>query len=260
MSIFTIYKITNKLNEKPYIGFTKHNEQKRLKEHVYHATHQNKPYRLSQAIRKYGAESFTIEVLYQSQDGEYTLKTMEEYFINEYDSHRNGYNMNEGGSGSLEYTEEQKKKRSENNYWKGKDRSGELNPMFGRKHSEESKRKMSDKQKGKLSGDKHFNYGKSLSDDTKKKMSESHTGKVSPFKGMSGRFSDDSKKKMSLSKKGIPNKKLEKTYEITKPDGSLVVVKGLKRYCLDNNLSFTSMCSVANGKLKHYKNHLVKKL
>jgi hypothetical protein len=74
-------------------------------------------------------------------------------------------------------------------------------PVFadntGYKHTEKTKKKMSEAKKGGTS----WNKGKKASDDTKKKMSESHIGKVSPNKGK--KFSDEWKKKMSESHKGM---------------------------------------------------------
>ena len=62
---------------------------------------------------------------------------------------------------------------------------GEKNHFFGKHHSDESKKKMSDAKKGKhlseehkrklsdaLKGEKNHNYGKQFSDETRKKMSE----------------------------------------------------------------------------------------
>ena len=63
--------------------------------------------------------------MYQSKDREHTLKTMEPYFINEYDSFNNGYNSTIGGEGTLGIivTEEHKNKIGKAN--RGKIRSQE---------------------------------------------------------------------------------------------------------------------------------------
>ena len=52
-------------------------------------------------------------------------------------------------------------------------RSGERNPMFGKKLTDEQKRKMSEDRKG----EKSYWYGKHLPEETKKKLSDSHKGK-----------------------------------------------------------------------------------
>ena len=96
-------------------------------------------------------------------------------------------------------TEETKKKIGEAN--KGKSRcKGRPSPMKGRKHTEEARRKMSEKQKGKIISEEskakmrmafnpnHFsdghipwNKGISQTEETRKKISESLTGRIIPI-------------------------------------------------------------------------------
>lgn len=95
-----IYKITNQVNGKCYIGQTIKSPEDRWKEHQQHAfgTHindQNKV--LYKAIRKYGLENFTFEVI---QDGITTheeLDKAEIYWINHFNSFVKGYNSTLGG-------------------------------------------------------------------------------------------------------------------------------------------------------------------
>ena len=103
MTIYKIYKATNKISGKSYIGFCSRwpnrkkehlNESYREKSDCYN-THFHK------AIRKYGFESFEWEIIYESHDGEHTLKIMEPHFISQYDTFQNGYNQTQGGEGSL---------------------------------------------------------------------------------------------------------------------------------------------------------------
>jgi len=61
--------------------------------------------------------------------------------------------------------------------------SGEKHPRFGKHHSEESIKKMSESKKGKMVGEKNPFYGKTHSEEVRKKMSEAHKGKPSPMKG-----------------------------------------------------------------------------
>ena len=44
--------------------------------------------------------------------------------------------------------------------------------------------------------------------------------------------------------------KQSKVYEITDPDGSVIVVKNLNQFCKDNGLSQGNMTAVAQGKFK----------
>lgn len=122
MLIYSIYKATNKTNGKVYIGFDS-NWPKRF--HVHRHRCGYKDYTSSNfynAIRKYGWENFTWEIIYQSPDGEHCKNVMENFFIKEYRSYIgfddcNGYNMTLGGDGTFGYndnkTPEHKQKISE---------------------------------------------------------------------------------------------------------------------------------------------------
>lgn len=115
LKVYTIYKVTNKINGKAYIGFdSKWPSRKSV--HICEATtRKNKQYPLYRAIQKYGVENFEWSVLYQSEDKEHTLNIMENKFILEHNTHfRNGhgYNMTYGGEGAFGWipTEETKRK------------------------------------------------------------------------------------------------------------------------------------------------------
>ena len=92
-----IYKITNKINEKVYIGLTTLTVNDRWKGHLDSARRNNqKP--LYCAIRKYGIENFKIEEIDRTEDfaklGELERKYIEQY--KSYDKHY-GYNLTRGG-------------------------------------------------------------------------------------------------------------------------------------------------------------------
>ena len=85
-----IYKITNKISGKTYIGQS-HNIERRLKEHKY-----KKDIPIELAIQKYGVENFIFEVLEECSLEE--LDEKEKYYINLYNTYKgSGYNCNEGG-------------------------------------------------------------------------------------------------------------------------------------------------------------------
>ncbi len=164
-NIASIYKITNILNGKSYIGFDICYP-KRIKQH-YNDSQKGKKSPLCEDIIKYGWENFSKDLLYQSWDPKHCLKVMENYFINENDSYDNGYNRTLGGNGSLGstrpksehwkqnhslkikgkksnriYTEEDKLKHSKKMkeyYEKNPEKKaiGEKNGMFGKEHSVE---------------------------------------------------------------------------------------------------------------------------
>lgn len=112
--IYSIYKITNLVNQKCYIGFTsKQNPHDRYKGHIKDSKDSNNL--LHKAMRKYGIENFIFEVIYQSLEAEYTYRTMEQYFIEFYKSFHLtglGYNMTRGGVGTLDrkHSEDTRKK------------------------------------------------------------------------------------------------------------------------------------------------------
>jgi group I intron endonuclease len=96
--MFSIYKITNLHNNKVYIGYTTRNAKVRFEEHLKKASNAPNTHKISNAIRKYGKNSFVCETIYQSFDLSH-IKSMEDYFIDEYDSFKNGYNSSRGGQG-----------------------------------------------------------------------------------------------------------------------------------------------------------------
>jgi group I intron endonuclease len=96
MSIYTIYKSVNTKTGKVYIGFDS-NWPNRVR--IHKSASKNQDYKFYRAIRKYGWDNFEWSVIYQSKDKQHTLKQMETYFINEYNSMKNGYNSTLGGDG-----------------------------------------------------------------------------------------------------------------------------------------------------------------
>ena len=164
MIIYSIYKATNKINGKCYIGFdSKWPHRKRS--HKWAS--KTGDYKFYESIRKHGWDSFEWEVIYRSKNYEHTRDIMEPYFIKEYDSFKNGYNSTLGGEGTAGFflTDEHKRKISDSH--KGK----KMAPF-----SDEAKKNMS---LAKL-GDKHPMYGKNHSEETKAKMSKSGLGKKKP--------------------------------------------------------------------------------
>lgn len=112
MSIYSIYKATNLITGKIYIGFDS-SWPNRKKHHLHKYRTINT--RFYHSIRKHGWENFEWEIIYQSKDYEHCLNVMEPHFIKEHNTFNSGYNMTLGGDGG----------------------------MLGKKHSTDSKKKMS---------------------------------------------------------------------------------------------------------------------
>ena len=91
-----IYKITNDINNKIYIGKTEYSIKKRFKEHCRDAFRERNEKRpLYDAIKKYGIEHFSIEQIEETDIPE----EREQYWIEQYGSFKNGYNATLGGDG-----------------------------------------------------------------------------------------------------------------------------------------------------------------
>lgn len=86
-----IYKITNTVNDKVYIGQTIRPVEKRFERHINDALNNVIDTHFARAIRKYGKENFSVEQIdtAKSQD---ELTRKEHYWISFYDSVNSGYN------------------------------------------------------------------------------------------------------------------------------------------------------------------------
>ena len=91
-----IYKITNIINGKVYIGKTEQTVEKRFQQHCRDSQRQgmsNRP--LYKAMNKYGVEFFSIETIEETDNPE----EREKYWIEYYGSFKSGYNATLGGDG-----------------------------------------------------------------------------------------------------------------------------------------------------------------
>lgn len=89
-----IYKITNKVNGKSYIGQTRYTIEFRWKQHQ----HKKDNTYFHNAIHKYGIENFSIEILEECNIED--LNSKEIFYIAKYDTFNNGYNLTIGGDGN----------------------------------------------------------------------------------------------------------------------------------------------------------------
>lgn len=103
-----LYKITNVVNGKIYIGKTYIGYMNRWKQHKSDAFRDDRKvdYKFYRAIRNYGVDKFEVSLLGQYESGE--LEEMEIKTIKEYNSFYGGYNSTLGGEGRFqrEYDEE----------------------------------------------------------------------------------------------------------------------------------------------------------
>lgn len=134
-----VYKHTNKLNGKVYIGITSQNVRVRWNNGwgYQYCTH------FWRAIQKYGWDSFEHEILYANLTQD-EAETWEKDLIVEYHSAdlRFGYNISLGGSTGCKHSVETRRKIG--------------NVRRGSHHTEESKRRMSESHKGKKFSNEHI--------------------------------------------------------------------------------------------------------
>lgn len=88
-----IYKITNKVNGKSYIGQTRYTVEFRWRQHQ----HKKDNTHFHCAIAKYGVENFIVETLEECEIAD--MDSREIFYIAKYDTYNNGYNSSTGGDG-----------------------------------------------------------------------------------------------------------------------------------------------------------------
>jgi len=174
------YLARNKINNKGYLGqawcIRKRIKNGHCKNPWYNGSTRNKCRAFYAALRKYGVDAFTWQVVWEANDGKTTqdeMDMMEINFIKHLDTHvsRSGYNIALGGMGSrgVRHTEESKKKIGDAH--RGKKYSAETKKKIGDAHrgkkvSAKNKQKMSDFQKGRKKSTEH-----------KKKIADAHRGR-----------------------------------------------------------------------------------
>ena len=216
-----IYCYKDSLNdgEIVYVGIDSHiDENKRHRQHMY-PSHYN--FQVINRVLQNNPDRYSYHVLKRGDFGRNLLSALEIIYIRRYNPK---FNYTIGGDGVRN------------------DRSGANNPFFGKKHTKESRQKMSQSRKG-----------LSRSEETKKKISNSLKGRV---------FSEETKLKLSLSQKGRPLSKEHRENMIKSKNstGIFRVSKRKQKDCLqgfrwvyqypDENKKIHSISSVDLDKLK----------
>lgn len=114
-----IYKITNTINGKCYIGQSIYLK-KRIRRHLTYKCHKDN-LSLYKAFDKYGIDKFMIKILEtidteKCDDIKSELDKLEIFYIKNYDSYNSGYNQTIGGDAGItgyKFTDEQRRKVSE---------------------------------------------------------------------------------------------------------------------------------------------------
>lgn len=159
---YCVYKHTNKINGKVYIGQTGQKPENRWQEgRGYKGSD-----RFYKAIQKYGWDNFEHEVLF-SHLSQKEAKTLEQKLIQEYNTINPlfGYNLTTGGE-TTKFSEEALKKMSQSH-------SKEKHHMWGKHHSEETKKKIGEAN----SGENSSWYGRKHTEEEKEKIRNALKGK-----------------------------------------------------------------------------------
>ena len=119
-----VYRVINKLDGRSYIGMTIRTLKKRKVQHLIDARNKKDNYHFHRAIRKYGEESFEWKTIKKCKSIE-ELNQFEKVFITIYDTFCNGYNMTEGGDGTLGFKHTEEAKKAIGDFWKGRKKSKE---------------------------------------------------------------------------------------------------------------------------------------
>ena len=170
-----IYRITNLINGKTYIGQHKY---KKLND-----SYMGSGVLIKRAIKKHGIKNFKKEILYSRIQYRETADDMERFAIaKERAISKAEYNLTDGGEGGS---------------------------FKGRTFSEESRKKMSESHKGIPLSEEHrksmrgrpaWNKGMPCSEETKRKISETNKGNPGPWEGK--QLSEETKRKISEAHKG----------------------------------------------------------
>lgn len=217
-----IYQIRNLVDNKVYVGSAK-NFKRRWSRHQKDFRSDNGHWniKLKRAANKHGLENMVFEILEKVPYEKEIIIERENYYINNLDSKKHGYNIGDATFGDVLSNHPNKleiikkiscttRKNNDNLGIQGRKikfgKNGKLNGMFGKIHSKMAKKKISNNVKIHYKNNKHVLAGKTLEQyhgkekaiGIKNAMSETaskRTGQLNPFYGKI--HSKESKKKMS---------------------------------------------------------------
>lgn len=241
-----IYQIKNILTGKVYVGSSIDihdrilDHKQMLKKDKHHSP------KLQNSVNKYGVENFLFEMI--EECSKEFLVEREQYWIDLFSGYTNGYNSRPKASNNLGFKFSEESKERIRKSQKGL-QAGSKHPLYGKKHSEETKQKM------RLS-----KLGKKLSEETKNKMSEIRKGRKSPMEGK--KHSEESKKKISEKGKnlrcGTKNKasklndeivyEIRKFWDELKPEQNNVTYKTILLFCEKYGVTYTTMYNIVKKK------------
>ena len=219
-----IYMIVNKINNKIYIG--KHTTKNPYDDYMGSGK------AINAAIKKYGLENFEKTILYCFDSEEAAYQKEAEIVTEDFLNQENTYNLITGGIGWSSNDIKGAKNPMYNVHRYGKD-----NPFFNKKHSEETRLRMS-LNHADFSKEKHPQYGKKRSNKTKQLISKNHadvSGKNNPFYG----------KGYIIAGKNNPRAKIVQKLSA---EGTIVTEYGCMKECYETeNMSKFTLSKIINA-------------
>lgn len=229
--MINIYKVTNLVNGKSYIGQTKMKLKDRMHAHRY-----TKRGAIYEDIQKYGIQNFSISII-DSATSKEDANNKERFWTLFFKTSQKEYGYNREIVKSI---------------------VGRVSPMKGKSMPESAKVKISEAHKGK----KSIYYGKHLSEETKNKISASLKGryigeknpmfgKPGPRKGMESpmkgkKHSKESIQKMKESRRGENSKVAKKVVNIDTGEIFISLKEAGNKY----GISSSTIWGACNGKQK----------
>jgi len=219
--MFSVYVLVDPRTKKiRYVGQTKQRLSRRLYQHVIKCSSPSQKQRhVNYWIAGLLAEGYKPQIrLVCKRNAKEEIDKVERVIISRLSGTAKLCNHTSGGDGSYTMSEETRRKMSESH-------KGTRNHFYGRKHSEETKRKIS----AKLTGRK-------LTVQQRRNISKGISGTKNPFYGR--KHTEVSKRKMGDSK--------AKIYRFKNPKGQIVEITNLNRFCKENGLNQGAMWNVVN--------------
>lgn len=178
--MFIVYKITNVINNKIYFGYTSKTLKYRWKAHSTEKRNRI----ISNNIKKYGEDNFTMEEMYTFESAE-EAKSTEIYLISRYQTNiikfpcGNGMNMTDGGEGTHGYKHSKETikhlkliQRNRPKEWNDKISLGHKGKVLSDEHKEKIGKSCTGKirteeQKQKIRGENNHFFGRTHTNKTK---------------------------------------------------------------------------------------------
>ena len=292
-----IYKITNNVNQKIYIGQTINSLNRRKIKHKHTSTFADYP--ISRAIRKYSIENFSWDILCECTS-KTELNAMECHYILQYRSNipKFGYNLTLGGEGCVGYKHTEESLEKMRNIKTSKETRQKMSlAAKGRSVSKEACEKL----RQRMLGSNNHNYNKFGEDNSNSKIYivTDPTGVSQTITGLNHFCSNNNLNSCAMNNvaqgrkdhhkgwkcvhkdKNLQNEANIKRdnrkilakfnlnginkYELISPENQIIIVgdtrvNTLNNFCKDNNLQASHMAAIARGERKHHKGWKCKKL